>query len=71
MQAGNSSFQDEVEDVEEQPLVRNRSRRMHLGSTESAEDVDVIETSPLSSTGQQGRSNHPQHNGNAFHSDEV
>ncbi|KAF7810194.1 plant UBX domain-containing protein 8-like isoform X1 [Senna tora] len=71
-QAGSSSFQDEAEaeDVEEQPLVRNRSRRMSLGSTESAKDVEVIETSPLSSTGQQDSHNHPQHNGNSFTSDE-
>ncbi|KAI4327009.1 hypothetical protein L6164_019514 [Bauhinia variegata] len=67
---GRTSFQDETEDVEEQPLVRNRSRRMSLGSTESAKDVGVAETSTLSSTAQQDSSNHPGHNGNSFHSDE-
>lgn len=69
LQAGSSSFQDEAEDVEEQPLIRNRSRS--LGCTNSAKDVEVIETNTLSSTGHQDSSNNPQHNGNPIHSDEV
>ena len=71
LQAGSSSFQDEGEDLEEQPLVRNRSRRTSLGSKESANEVEVIEASTLPSTGQQGNSNPAQHNENSFQSDEV
>ncbi|XP_028759028.1 plant UBX domain-containing protein 8 isoform X1 [Neltuma alba] len=69
MQAGSSSFRDEAEDVEEQPLVRNRPRRRSLGSTESANDVEVVDISPQSSTEHQDRNNQ-QHNGSSFHSDE-
>ncbi|KAI9079824.1 hypothetical protein K1719_038234 [Acacia pycnantha] len=84
MQAGSSSFRDEAEDVEEQPLVRNRdeaedveeqplvrnrSRRRSLGSTESVKDDDVVDISPESSTEPQDRNNQ-QHNGSSFQSDE-
>ncbi|KAK2664653.1 hypothetical protein Ddye_003227 [Dipteronia dyeriana] len=68
--AGSSSIQDEVEDVEEPPLVRHRSRHMSSGSVESSKEVEVIEDSPPSSPRQHDISNHPQHNGNAFPSDE-
>ncbi|XP_061337282.1 plant UBX domain-containing protein 8-like [Gastrolobium bilobum] len=66
LQTGSSSIQEEGEDLEEQPLVRNRSRRTSLGFRESAKDVEVIEASTLPSTGQQDDSNLPQLNGNSF-----
>ncbi|TXG50983.1 hypothetical protein EZV62_023507 [Acer yangbiense] len=70
LEAGSSSIQDEAEDVEEPPLVRHRSRHMSSGSVESSKEVEVIEDSPPSSPRQHDISNHPQHNGNAFPSDE-
>lgn len=70
---GSSSIQDEAEaeDVEQQPLVRHRSRRTPSGSGESAKEVGVLEVSPPSSPGHQGIGNLPPNNGNAFPSDEV
>ncbi|KAK7251262.1 hypothetical protein RIF29_34304 [Crotalaria pallida] len=68
LQEGSSSFQDEAEDVEEEkPLVRNRTRRMPLGSTGLAKDDEVIEAGP--SIGHES-SSPPQHNENSFHTDE-
>ncbi|KAK7253026.1 hypothetical protein RIF29_37408 [Crotalaria pallida] len=66
LQAGSSSFQDEGDDLEEQPLVRNRSRLTSLGSTESGKEVDVTEASTLPSTGLQDDSNPPPHDRNSF-----
>lgn len=71
LQEGSSSFQDEAEDVEEQPLVRSRTRRLPLGSTGSAKDDDVVEAGMLPSVGQASSNPPPQHNENSFHSDEV
>ncbi|KAL5748672.1 hypothetical protein ACOSQ2_025969 [Xanthoceras sorbifolium] len=70
LEAGSSSVQEEVEDVEEQPLVRHQSRHMSSGSVESSKEVGAIEDSPPSSPRQHDISNHPQHNGNVFPSDE-
>ncbi|XWS48967.1 hypothetical protein CRYUN_Cryun13aG0122900 [Craigia yunnanensis] len=67
---GSPSIQDEAEDVEEQPLVRHRSRQTSSGSEEFAKEVGVVEASPPSSPGQQGIGNLPPNNGNAFPSDE-
>ncbi|XVF13196.1 hypothetical protein REPUB_Repub08aG0187300 [Reevesia pubescens] len=67
---GSSSIQDEDEDVDEQPLVRHRSRQTSSGSGESAKVVGVIEASPPSSPGQQDIGNLPPNNGNTFPSDE-
>lgn len=69
LQAGNLSFHDEAEDVEEQPLVRNRSRHMSSGSTGLGKDVEFGEASALPSTTTLDSSN-PDHNGNSFPSDE-
>ncbi|KAG4930318.1 hypothetical protein JHK86_047279 [Glycine max] len=67
--AGSLSFHDEAEDVEEQPLVRNRSRHMSSGSTGLGKDVELAEASTLPSTATvtatQDSSN-PHHNGNSF-----
>ncbi|XP_043692053.1 plant UBX domain-containing protein 8 [Telopea speciosissima] len=49
LEAGSSSVQDEAEDVDEQPLVRHRSRRISFGSMESAKDDGEMSDSPPSS----------------------
>ncbi|KAE8712870.1 Plant UBX domain-containing protein 8 [Hibiscus syriacus] len=67
---GSSSIQDDAGDVEQQPLVRHRSRRTSSGSRESVKDIGAVEASPPSSPGQQDIGNRPQSNGNAFPSDE-
>ncbi|KAK8658131.1 hypothetical protein V6N13_036343 [Hibiscus sabdariffa] len=67
---GSSSIQDDAEDVEEQPLVRHRSRRASSGSRESVKEIEDVEASPPSSPGQHNIGNLPQSNGNAFPSDE-
>ncbi|KAK7330638.1 hypothetical protein VNO77_24836 [Canavalia gladiata] len=69
LQAGSLSFHEEAEDVEEQPLVRNRSRHTLAGPTRLGEDVDTIEASTMPSAAAQDCSN-PHHNGNSFPSDE-
>ncbi|OMO79429.1 hypothetical protein CCACVL1_13680 [Corchorus capsularis] len=66
LEVGSSSARDEDEDVEEQPLVRHRSRQTSSASGESAKEVGVVESSPPSSPGQQDIGNHPPSNGNAF-----
>ncbi|XP_031275126.1 plant UBX domain-containing protein 8-like [Pistacia vera] len=66
LEAGSSSIQDEAEDLEEQPLVRHRSRHMSSGSVELPKEAGVIEASSPSSPGQHDISDLPQHNGNAF-----
>ena len=73
LQAGSLSFHDEAEDVEEEPLVRNRSRHTSSGSAGLDKDVELAEASTLPSTATvtatQDTSN-PHHNGNSF-PDEV
>ncbi|XP_028767523.1 plant UBX domain-containing protein 8-like isoform X2 [Neltuma alba] len=71
LQAGSSFSQDEAEDAEEWPLIRNRSRPVSLGPTDLVESADaIIETSTLSSSGNQDSSNSPQHKRNANHVEE-
>ncbi|KAL1316546.1 hypothetical protein AAHE18_15G074100 [Arachis hypogaea] len=70
LQSGSSSFQDEDEDIEEQPLVWNRPRRTSSSPKESPQEVEVAEASTLPSTGQQDNSNPAQHNENSFQLDE-
>ena len=69
-EAGSSSIHDEAEDVEEQPLIRHRSRQISSGSMESATEVGVGEASPPSSPGRSNIGSHPLHNVDAF-SEEV
>lgn len=74
LEPGSSFVQDDVEDLEEQPLVRHRSRHLPSDSLESSKEVGVIENvedSPPSSPRQLDSGNHPQHNGDSFPSDEV
>ncbi|XP_038688011.1 plant UBX domain-containing protein 8-like isoform X2 [Tripterygium wilfordii] len=69
MEAGSSYVPDEMEDVDEQPLIRHRPRRMPSGLVEFAR-VGVVEDSPPSSPGLLDTDDHPQRNGDAFPSDE-
>ncbi|KAF8412316.1 hypothetical protein HHK36_000277 [Tetracentron sinense] len=69
LEAGSSSVQDEAEDVEEQPLVRHRSRRLSFGSMESSKEVGEMAVSPPSSPEPHDIGN-DQHNNDAFHTDE-
>uniref|UniRef100_A0A0E0M3L5 UBX domain-containing protein n=1 Tax=Oryza punctata TaxID=4537 RepID=A0A0E0M3L5_ORYPU len=62
------SLQEETEDVEEQPLVRRRSRRIPSGNTESAQPVYTVD-SPPSSSQPQGNLNDRQNNGDEFPSE--
>ncbi|CAN0841456.1 Plant UBX domain-containing protein 8 [Linum grandiflorum] len=65
LEKGGSFIQDEVEDVEEQPLVRHRSRNASSSSMESAKDV-VTESDLPSSPINNNPDNQTQTNGNAF-----
>lgn len=69
VEPGSSSFQDDTEE-EEQPLVRQRSRRISFGS-DSVREASEMEDTPPSSPGPRDTGVHPQNNGSAFHSDEV
>ncbi|RZC72903.1 hypothetical protein C5167_048379 [Papaver somniferum] len=51
VEAGSSSVQDEAEDIEEQPLVRNRSRRVASRSVGSLREVGEMDESPPASPG--------------------
>ena len=64
-------MQDEAEDVEEHPLVRNRSRHMSSCSIDSAKEVGEIDVSPPSSPLRHNDINQPQHNETDFHMEEV
>ncbi|XP_057761795.1 plant UBX domain-containing protein 8 isoform X2 [Arachis stenosperma] len=70
LQSGSSSFQDEDEDLEEQPLVWNRPRRTSSSPKESPQEVEAVEANTLPSTGQQDNSNPAQQNENSFQLDE-
>ncbi|KAJ4835066.1 hypothetical protein Tsubulata_028836 [Turnera subulata] len=68
LETGSTSIQEQGEDVEEQPLVRHRSRRS--SSMESADAVRAVDVSPPSSPGRNNTDGHPSNNGNVFPSDE-
>ncbi|KAF5193671.1 Plant ubx domain-containing protein [Thalictrum thalictroides] len=70
LEAGSSYVQDEAEDVEEQPLVRQRSRRVSFGSDSVKEASEMDDDSPPSSPGPRDIGDHPQNNGAPFPSDE-
>uniref|UniRef100_A0A0D9XFV0 UBX domain-containing protein n=1 Tax=Leersia perrieri TaxID=77586 RepID=A0A0D9XFV0_9ORYZ len=59
------SLQEDTEDVEEQPLVRRRSRRIASGNTESAQPVYTVDSPPSSSQPLNDR----QNNGDDFPSE--
>ncbi|XP_062193829.1 plant UBX domain-containing protein 8-like [Phragmites australis] len=62
------SFQEETEDVEEQPLVRRRSRRAPSGNTELAQPVDPGASATLN-VQPQSNLNDRQYNGDDFPSE--
>ncbi|CAN4127521.1 unnamed protein product [Withania somnifera] len=68
-EAGSSSVQDEVEDLEEEPLVWRRRKPISSGS-ETAQDIEERAVSPLSSPLQHDNVNHSPRNGADFRSDE-
>ncbi|KAF5774856.1 putative UBX domain, ubiquitin interacting, UBA-like superfamily, Ubiquitin-like domain superfamily [Helianthus annuus] len=70
VEAGSSSFPDEVEEAEEQPLVRNRSRLIPSRSIDSAEDVEEVDLNLSSGLQQPPNINHPANNRSDFPSDE-
>ncbi|KAG5223331.1 UBX domain-containing family protein [Salix suchowensis] len=65
-EAGSSSIQDEAVDVEDQPLIRHRSRQPSSGSLESTREAGVVESSLPLSPGQSNIGSHPLHNGDEF-----
>ncbi|CAN4077804.1 unnamed protein product [Withania somnifera] len=68
-EVGSSSVQDEVEDLEEEPLVWRRRKPISSGS-ETAQDIEERAVSPLSSPQQHDNLNHSLRNGADFQSDE-
>ncbi|KAL6004543.1 hypothetical protein ACLOJK_005098 [Asimina triloba] len=71
LEAGNASIQDDAGDLEEQPLLRRRSRHDASGSAEFAEEMVEMVGSIPPVTESQEISVHPQSNGDAFRSDEL
>ncbi|XP_042518832.1 plant UBX domain-containing protein 8-like [Macadamia integrifolia] len=69
LEAGSSSVQEEAKDVEEQPLVKHRSRHVSSGSVESASDVGEM-YSPPSSPRTHDVGTDRQRTGDTFPSDE-
>ncbi|KAG9445157.1 hypothetical protein H6P81_016497 [Aristolochia fimbriata] len=71
LEPGSSSILEEIEDVEDEPLVRNRSRRVASESIESSKEtgptVDTQTTGP-EPQGPQDIAPTVQHNGDAFQS---
>ncbi|XP_021735909.1 plant UBX domain-containing protein 8-like [Chenopodium quinoa] len=68
-EAGSSSIQDEADDMDEQPLVRNRSRRRSSASTAQGE-VAESDVSPVLDPPQTNVASETHPNGTAFPSDE-
>lgn len=68
LEAGSSSINDEAEDVDEQPLVRHRTRHAS-SSMDSAKDIGETEVSLPSSPEPEDVGNQAQHNGNVFPSE--
>ncbi|KAL8210088.1 hypothetical protein R6Q57_006820 [Mikania cordata] len=70
LEVGSSSIPDEVEEAEEQPLVRNRSRLMSSRSIDSAEDIVEVDLNLPSSLQQPPNTNYPANIRNDFPSEE-
>lgn len=69
-EAGSSSFQEEVYELDEQPLVRNRPRRRSSASPMANREVGESEASPALNPLQPTVASQSQTNGNVF-PDEV
>ncbi|KAL1828399.1 hypothetical protein DCAR_0207603 [Daucus carota subsp. sativus] len=61
LEVGGSSTHDEVEDIEDHPLVRHRSRRMSSGSVDSGTEIRDNEGSPPTNPQHDTGTDHPQH----------
>lgn len=69
---GSSSvYEEETDDIEEQPLVRNRSRNVSTSSVDAVKDAEEVEVSPHASPQHPDNLDPPQVDGNNFRSDEV
>ncbi|KAL0292912.1 UNVERIFIED_CONTAM: Plant UBX domain-containing protein 8, partial [Sesamum radiatum] len=69
VEVGNTSLEDEAEDVEELPLVRHRRRCVSTGPTSTAKNIEDIEVTPPSSPRCHDCIQHLQHDGSDFPSD--
>ncbi|XP_073312845.1 plant UBX domain-containing protein 8-like isoform X1 [Primulina huaijiensis] len=69
LEAGGSSIQVDAEDVENQPLVRRRRRRVSSVPVETNKDIEKAAASPPSSPQEHNNVNHSQHNGDDFAAD--
>lgn len=71
LQVGSSSvYEEETDDMDEQPLVRNRSRNVSTSSVDAVKDVEEVEVSPHASPQHPNDLNPPQVDGSNFHADE-
>ncbi|XP_058086722.1 plant UBX domain-containing protein 8-like isoform X2 [Magnolia sinica] len=66
LEAGNTSIQDDAEDVEEQPLVRHRSIPHSSGTAEPAAEIGEMVDSLASISRTNDGTSHLQNNGDAF-----
>ncbi|KAL0304617.1 UNVERIFIED_CONTAM: Plant UBX domain-containing protein 8, partial [Sesamum angustifolium] len=71
VEVGNTSLEDEAEDVEELPLVRHRRRCVSTGPTSTAKNIEDIDVTPPSSPRCHDCIQHLQHDGSDFPSDAV
>ncbi|KAK4422677.1 Plant UBX domain-containing protein 8 [Sesamum alatum] len=69
-EVGNTSMEDEAEDVEELPLVRHRRRCVSTGPISTAKNIEDIEVAPPSSPRRHDSIHHLQHDESDFPSDE-
>ncbi|KZV52602.1 hypothetical protein F511_25854, partial [Dorcoceras hygrometricum] len=69
LEVGGSSIQVDAEDVENQPLVRRRRRRVSSGPVETNKDIEKAVASPPSSPRERNNLNRTQRNGDDFTSD--
>ncbi|XP_076945428.1 plant UBX domain-containing protein 8-like [Bidens hawaiensis] len=70
LEAGISSIPDEVEEPEEQPLVRNRSRLTSSRSIDSSEEIEQVDLNLAPGLQQPPNINHPVNSTSDFPSDE-
>ncbi|KAL9242842.1 hypothetical protein vseg_016801 [Gypsophila vaccaria] len=69
-EAGSSSVQDDVDELDEQPLVRHRSRQRSFGAVEAERDIGETEVSPELSPPRPAPDSEAQLRGSAFASAE-
>ncbi|KAK9668201.1 hypothetical protein RND81_13G040900 [Saponaria officinalis] len=69
-EAGSSLIQDDVDELDEQPLVRHRSRQRSSGSMEADRDIEETEVNPVLSPPRPAADSQTQLGGSAFASAE-